>query len=1057
MKTRNSTKSKLLSSVIALVLCVSMLIGATFAWFTDTASTGVNKIQAGNLDIALEMKDNSGNWVNAEGKTLQFKKAAGASADEPVLWEPGCTYELPELRIINNGDLKLKYKIVISGIGGDVGLNKVITWTMTVKDSNDASITKELTADHALEPNAYNILTISGHMQESAGNEYQGMSIDNIAITVAATQLGGDLDSVSGENDSFNNTYDENATYPPLASYINNTTGETVTVDASSQLTSRVTITGGSATSTVPAGAAMYSAYTDESTNTAVIPSTNGTLNRDIKTTEATADSVTYDISYNYVLDGTSTPVVKFGNVVQNVIDISSGLKDVKVTHSHGGTETPMTMLTAMPNSITDKTAYYDSANGKIYIWSSEYSAFKVEYKSDFEAAVNGQGYATLAEAVRVANAASSDATVTLLKDVILDADLQLGSGQRGVNLNLNGKTIDGGTHQVYTAGDGTINIYGGGTIKNNNTTANNSNVAALYIPTGSSVVLDGVTLEGYYGVYANGTLEIKNAVIIAVDCGIAANGNAQVTIGAEGTDSNVTVTASAGNCISTQAAAGATGMNVTVYNGSFTSSGTPWTMCPIYWASHGTLNVYGGTFKNTTSGTGAAALLQKNGKVKVFGGTFEAKDGIKLVAQSDSTEIVTAIQGGAFTGTRSGIYIDASSSAYMGQLSQYSVSIANNGDTVPQFVGGNEGAIYAKTGGLGGKTLMTLTGGKFSSDPTSYLAEGKMAVLGSDGMYTVENDPRVKTEEQLKAAIKAGGEVTLGADITLTSTLYIAKDVTLNLGAYTISGKENSTAVTLKNDSGTIKVVVNATTGGITASGRNGNCFEMPPKNEGTVELTINGGNYSSTNAYFVNINAGSTTPDGRRDKLFINGGTYSGDRIINANPANTEIVITNGSLTGRNYGINFGTNSNNSKLTMTGGSLKYENGSVITVQAQGNTVDISGSAVVTGKLSLKNCTMNITGGTVNITGGNTDNRAIMVSGGTTLNISGNAKVSGDPLFNMNRGTVNITGGMFKGKIVKGLNYGNDYLQSVEDLLTDAFSLSDLNGDGWYQVVPNE
>ena len=1055
MKTRNSTKSKLLSSVIALVLCVSMLIGATFAWFTDTASTAVNKIQAGNLDIALEMKDNSGNWVNAEGKTLQFKKAAGASADEPVLWEPGCTYELPELRIINNGDLKLKYKIVISGIGGDVGLNKVITWTMTVKDSNDASITKELTADHALEPNAYNILTISGHMQESAGNEYQGMSIDNIAITVAATQLGGDLDSVSGENDSFNNTYDENATYPPLASYINNTTGETVTVDASSQLTSRVTITGGSATSTVPAGAAMYSAYTDESTNTAVIPSTNGTLNRDIKTTEATADSVTYDISYNYVLDGTSTPVVKFGNVVQNVIDISSGLKDVKVTHSHGGTETPMTMLTAMPNSITDKTAYYDSVNGKIYVWSSEYSAFKVEYKSDFAASVNGQGYATLDEAVNVAHAASENETVTLLKDVTLAADLQLGTGQRGVNLNLNGKTIDGGTHQVYTAGDDMINIFGGGTIKNNNT-EKNSNCAALYILTGSSAMLDDVTLNGYYGVYANGTLHIKNAEINAVDCGIAANNDAQVTLGVQNGESNVVVTASAGNCISTQAAAGNTGMNVTVYNGSFISKGTNWKMCPIYWASHGTLNVYGGTFKNATSGTGAAGVLQKNGTVQIHGGSFEAKDGIKIVAQRDSTEIVTSIDGGAFTGTRSGIYVDANNTTYMGQLTQYSVSIAK-GNTDPVFNGGTEDAIYAKTSGLGSRTLMNITGGKFSSDPTSYLAEGKMAVLGSDGMYTVENDPRVKTEKQLKAAIEAGGEVTLGADITLTSTLSITKDVTLNLGQYRITGKNKASAIALECDSGVVKATVNATTGGVTGTGSNGNCFEMPWDNKGTVELTINGGNYSSTNAYFVNINAGSKTPDGRRDKLFINGGTYSGNQIINANPANTEVVMTAGSLTGTNGGINFGRNSTNAKFTMSGGSVTYQAGSVITAQAQGNTIDIRDNAVVTGKLSLKNCTMNITGGTVNITGGNTDNRAIMVSGGTTLNISGNAKVSGDPLFNMNEGTVNITGGMFKGKIVKGPNYGNDYLQSVKDLLTDAFSLSNLNGDGWYQVVPNE
>ena len=73
MNNTKTTKRALLSSVIAMLLCVTMLIGTTFAWFTDSASTAVNKIQAGKLDVALEMKDNGGNWVTAEGKTLQFK------------------------------------------------------------------------------------------------------------------------------------------------------------------------------------------------------------------------------------------------------------------------------------------------------------------------------------------------------------------------------------------------------------------------------------------------------------------------------------------------------------------------------------------------------------------------------------------------------------------------------------------------------------------------------------------------------------------------------------------------------------------------------------------------------------------------------------------------------------------------------------------------------------------------------------------------------------------------------------------------------------------------
>ncbi len=99
------------------------------AWFTDTASTGVNEIQAGKLDVALEMKDAAGKWVSAEGETLDFVKAAGAE-NEAILWEPGCTYTLPELRVVNNGNLALKYKVVITGIRGDAELNKAIEWTM---------------------------------------------------------------------------------------------------------------------------------------------------------------------------------------------------------------------------------------------------------------------------------------------------------------------------------------------------------------------------------------------------------------------------------------------------------------------------------------------------------------------------------------------------------------------------------------------------------------------------------------------------------------------------------------------------------------------------------------------------------------------------------------------------------------------------------------------------------------------------------------------------------------------------------------------------------------
>ena len=69
MNNKKTTKRALLSSVMAIVLCLAMLIGTTFAWFTDSASTAVNKIQAGNLKVDLEMSTDGTNWESAEGKT----------------------------------------------------------------------------------------------------------------------------------------------------------------------------------------------------------------------------------------------------------------------------------------------------------------------------------------------------------------------------------------------------------------------------------------------------------------------------------------------------------------------------------------------------------------------------------------------------------------------------------------------------------------------------------------------------------------------------------------------------------------------------------------------------------------------------------------------------------------------------------------------------------------------------------------------------------------------------------------------------------------------------
>ena len=212
MNNKRATKRALLTSVMALVMCVVMLAGTTFAWFTDTASTGVNKIQAGNLDV-----DIIGATGDQHVEKLNFTKAVAtdAEAGAEVLWEPGCRYLTEGFRIANKGNLALKWKAVVNkgttaANEGNFDLLDVIDfYLVTSKDVDDMGTELNEFSDKLAAKTNSGVYYIKGVMKTTAGNDYQGLTLDGITITVYATQ-----DTV--ENDSFGPDYDKNATYYPV-------------------------------------------------------------------------------------------------------------------------------------------------------------------------------------------------------------------------------------------------------------------------------------------------------------------------------------------------------------------------------------------------------------------------------------------------------------------------------------------------------------------------------------------------------------------------------------------------------------------------------------------------------------------------------------------------------------------------------------------------------------------------------------------------------------------------------------------------------------------------
>ncbi len=231
-----SKKSALLLSFTSLLLCFAMLAGSTFAWFTDTATTGVNKIVAGNLDVELLMyKEVNGryDYVNISKEPAPIfgsetsKVAQNNNLD--TLWEPSKT-QVAYLAIKNEGNLDLKYQVALNvtnpadgkdlyqvmqyAIAPDAkgtdselpawtGGNPVTTGTQTVSGTNTTDANP---AGVKLLHGETHYFALLVHMDKNADNKYQNGKV-KFDLRVYATQL-------NSESDSFGPDYDKNAPFP---------------------------------------------------------------------------------------------------------------------------------------------------------------------------------------------------------------------------------------------------------------------------------------------------------------------------------------------------------------------------------------------------------------------------------------------------------------------------------------------------------------------------------------------------------------------------------------------------------------------------------------------------------------------------------------------------------------------------------------------------------------------------------------------------------------------------------------------------------------------------
>ena len=625
MTKRKSTKRALLLSALSLLMCVSMLVGSTFAWFTDSVTSANNIIKSGNLDVELYYQaEGQSSWTEVDENTNIFM--------ENALWEPGHT-EVVKLKVVNEGTLALKYQLGVN-IASETGSKNVNGEAFKLSDfikyaviegeqdydreaavaaaeANNATLLKTSYATDSISllPNTDNedIVTMVVYMPTTVGNEAnyakgEAVPTINLGINLFATQY-------TAESDSFGSDYDKNATYPAVRTEVAEG-GDTIT-----------------------AGEVAIELPTDAE-------EAEYTVNVDNKVVATDADGDT-TVSFDIELLKDGVKVEPQAGVTYPVsIYIGKNLNVTEVTHKGA----------AVANWS------YDSAEGVVSFETDSFSPFAVSYFSGM-----------------VETAADIEALIAKGADlIVLGNDITFTTGANGTTngisytagknftLDLNGKTITsnlGNNALRFKIGDGNDvkNTNVEITIKNGKIVSGANNWCAISAATadnsGNKLTLNLEDLEvvaskaGDYAVKAwtGAVIKAKNVTTTTTYAG------GFYAVGGEIVLDNCTAVQTGLHTAPYMSMAFAVSTNgkMTVNSGTYTA--TPAAASDAYnqgtshgsWVggimnSGGTLIINGGTFTNGNFGEDSAAtnargliMADTGAVIEINGGTFTAMKAI--------------------------------------------------------------------------------------------------------------------------------------------------------------------------------------------------------------------------------------------------------------------------------------------------------------------------------------------------------------------------------------------------------------------------------------------
>ena len=507
-------------------------------------------------------------------------------------------------------------------------------------------------------------------------------------------------------------------------------------------------------------------------------------------------------------------------------------------------------------------------------------------------ALADGEGTPALAEvsaAAGTALPAAVDGVITLENGTYVmsedtTATIKVPNG-KNATLDLNGKTLTNktGEHTIIVENGATLTITGNGIVDNV------SHGKGAIVNSGE-VTLNGGTFKrsaekGTYSSNGNG-------------------GNSWYTIANYGTmeiNTGVTVENAGGYSSMIRNGGEATAdCNLTIEGGNF--AGGINTVKNDYF---GVLTINGGNFSNT-----AQYVIMNWNKAEITAGTFQTLD-------TASAVLFTSAFG--------------SNANYVGELTISGGEFKHASDTQEMIVDHYDGS---------NKGNAVVTGGKFDADiskyiPTDYVqsADGTVEKLGETNAVAKVGDTYYKTLADAVAAAQDGDTITLLKDAELTSTLNLAKNITIDgQGKYTIKAANSFTVGSDNKTYCVLYVSGEVTLKDVTVNGNEKCRVIFCDKGKLTIDgATITngkapnfiGGVYMTSSASFE-MKSGSITGNknakGYQNDEYLQ---YSSDLWIGAN-ANGALTAINGGTIGNVFvNANAWSASNPGSFTMNGGTV--------------------------------------------------------------------------------------------------------------------------------------